>query len=459
MATGRTLMTSATDLSGVITGDWCVGCGACTAVDGSIALELDQRSGAYRPSHAGGPSAAAVCPAVAVDIDAIGRRLFPDTRHTAHGAIERVWLAQSTDYEENLQASSGGVIKPVLKHALSTGLVDSVIALGEESALDYRHHLVTDEAGIDSLPGSIYHVVEHSSLYDHLRGSVGKVAIVGIPCQLEGLHLFLESPQGRPFVERVKLTVGLFCGWQYTMHAMSALGTYLRFDPAAIEKVAYRGGGPVGKLRISLSDGSERTLNRRVAYSAQVAFDRSFNLPRCHVCVNHSNMLADIAVGDAWLPESAFSRTGVSLVIARTSTAAGLLEELAGTEQIRLSETTDDVIERSQGRPVAYGDSAYSLLDHLADQGVPHPEINGPNRGAGAAVSPEVVAKAWLQVEKKRALQRAGRYRWLWLRKATVELPALLRRLMRSRLIRRYLSALTARGTGDSEQAGIDGFV
>jgi hypothetical protein len=34
--------------------------------------------------------------------------------------------------------------------------------------------------------------------------------------------------------------------------------------------------------------------------------------------VNHSNYLADIVVGDAWLPSTVASTTGVSLLVCRT---------------------------------------------------------------------------------------------------------------------------------------------
>ena len=53
-------------------------------------------------------------------------------------------------------------------------------------------------------------------------------------------------------------------------------------------------------------------VSRRVDFGYQVAFDRLFNTPRCHLCVNHSNFLADIVVGDAWLPSTVFTKTGVS---------------------------------------------------------------------------------------------------------------------------------------------------
>ena len=71
----------------------------------------------------------------------------------------------------------------------------------------------------------------------------------------------------------------------------------------------------LGKLKIRTKNDSTE-YSRRVNFSYQVAFDRSFNSPRCLVCVNHSNYLSEIVIGDAWLPSTLFTKTGISLVIA-----------------------------------------------------------------------------------------------------------------------------------------------
>ena len=43
--------------------------------------------------------------------------------------------------------------------------------------------------------------------------------------------------------------------------------------------------------------GKEIKINRRVNLKYQAAFDRSYNLPRCHYCVNHGNFLAERSQG------------------------------------------------------------------------------------------------------------------------------------------------------------------
>ena len=91
----------------------------------------------------------------------------------------------------------------------------------------------------------------------------------------------------------------------------------------------------MGKLRIRTGSG-EHEISRRVDFAYQVAFDRSFNTRRCHLCVNHSNFLSDLAIGDAWLPSTVTTRTGISLVINRTKAAENLMRQLAASGELNV---------------------------------------------------------------------------------------------------------------------------
>jgi hypothetical protein len=112
------------------------------------------------------------------------------------------------------------------------------------------------------------------------------------------------------------------------------------------------------------------------------------------------------------------------------------------------------VILRSQGRAVAFGDFAYALADHLETRGDFVPLLNAPNRPAHRPTDRDEVRRMWQSIGTKRDLQRRGRYWHLWLRKATRELPEMLKRLWRSRLIRRYLDR--GRPARTDQSTGID---
>jgi coenzyme F420 hydrogenase subunit beta len=424
----------AKDLQGVIDSGMCIGCGACVAADGTVSLTLDTSRLSYRPSHASDERAASVCPAVAVDFDMLHEKVFPGKTPGDHGVVEKVLLAQSTDLDRNMAASSGGLIKELLHSYLDTGEVDGVISIVHTGGIDYRPQLITDPAELDRLPGSIYHALPFDDALKILRENEGRFVLIGIPCQFEGIFSYIHKLEPA-LADRIHTTVGLLCGWQYNHHALRAISRYKGVDPDQLTDVSWRGGGPVGRLRLPTPT-KTTTVSRRVDFSYQVAFDRSFNIPRCHLCINHSNFLADIVVGDAWLPSTVYTKSGISLLICRTEATAQRIGELTEAGRIVSADVTVDEITESQTRRVVFGDFAYAYQEYLAQHGLPHPTMTGPNRSAARLHDESVVAEFHEELTKKLAMQQRGEYRRLWLRKATKEFPRLAKRYLDWFLVR-----------------------
>lgn len=409
------------DLQGVIDAHMCIGCGACTFADPTVELVLDPVKLIYQPSHASNAAAAAVCPAVQVDFAGLQERRFPGAEQTPFGVVRSVLLAQSTDEGRNRRASSGGLVKELLLHHLRSGEVDGVLALGHVEGLDFQTQLVTDPDDVDRLPGSIYHNLGQTRMLELLHELEGRYVVVAIPCQLEGIWSYIDA-QAPHLAEKIHSTIGLLCGWQYSHHALRAIAEFKGVDFDAITDISYRGEGPVGRLRMWTGE-QVHAVGRRVDFDYQVAFDRSFNTPRCHVCVNHSNYLADIVVGDAWLPSTVASQTGVSLLVCRSEKAERAVAELRARDRVKVVEVSTAEILESQRRRVVFGDFAYAYAAYLDDLGVHHPDMVGPNRPEAQLVDRDAVAHFHKELQRKLALQWASRYRFLRVRKATVELP------------------------------------
>jgi coenzyme F420-reducing hydrogenase beta subunit len=448
-------MTLPEDLTPVIDSGLCIGCGACTAADRSIELIIDPVKQMYEPSHPGGPEAAAVCPAVQVDFAELQRRVFPGQESTVHGVVEDVFLAQSTDHDRNVKSSSGGLIKELILDLLAREEVDGVIALKEVEGLRFEPAMITGLEEVDQLPGSIYHNLDLSGALRLLEDTDGRFVLVAIPCQLEGIYNYIQL-QAPHLMDRIHTTIGLLCGWLYSHHAIKAICEFKGIDFERIQQVSYRGGGPVGPLRIVTPDGEKR-ISRRVDFSYQVAFDRSFNTPRCHLCVNHSNFLADIVVGDAWLPSTLTTKTGISLLICRKTATSDLVRSLSERARVNVTEVTVEEITESQTHRVVFGDFAYAYADYRRELGLHTPEMIGPNYPEARKSSRGEVARFHRELERKLALQRAGRYRRLWWRKATLELRRFALRYLRWFFVRvlRVKSLFGKRQEISREQTGI----
>jgi coenzyme F420-reducing hydrogenase beta subunit len=412
-------------------------------VEGGLQLQLNSETMMYEPSGSGGEAAASVCPSVQVDFEGLQKKLFPGEPFTSVGAVKSIMLAQSTNYERNLKASSGGIIKELLLEYLSRHEVDGAIALSHVEGLLFEPSLITRTEQVDMLPGSIYHNIPFDKALHLLGTNQGCYVLVAIPCQLEGIYnyIFKYRPE---LVERVYTAIGLICGWTYTHHSIKAICEFKGLDFDQIEAVAFRGGDPVGRLRIQLPR-KKVEVNRRTDFDYIVAFDRSFNTPRCHLCVNHVNFLADIVVGDAWLSSTANSKSGASIVICRTKEAVEVMQTLEEKGRIRRAEATEAEIVESQGRRFTYGDSSYAYADYLEAIGEFCPDMIGPNRSAAKLSSRRSVKRFHRENTRRIHLQRQGKYRYLRWRKVAVDLGKYVYRYLRKLLLRSSRSLLGRR--------------
>lgn len=417
------------DLSPVIANNLCIGCGACVHADRSLRLVFDSQAQMFQPSGPGSAAAAAVCPAVRVDFAGLQEMVFGGAPATPLGIVTAVMLAQSTDFERNDRASSGGLIKELLLELLGRSDVDGAIVLAHEEGLHFEPILVSRPEEVDRLPGSIYHALSFERALTLLAENDGRYVLVALPCQLEGIYSYIR--QCRPeLLARIHCTIGLICGWQYTHHAIRAVCAFKGVDFEALTDISFRGGGPIGRLRLVTPAGETR-VHRRVDFAYQVAFDRSFNIPRCHVCINHSNFLADIVVGDAWLPSTVGTQTGISLVICRKPQAVEVLRKLQAGGRIHAVDVTPHEVIESQTRRIAYGDFAYAYADYLKAHGEFCPEMTGPNRPAARPVPARAVRRFHRELRLKLKLQRQRRYRLLYWRKLTIEIRPFLLRYLR----------------------------
>jgi coenzyme F420-reducing hydrogenase beta subunit len=406
----------------------------------------------YEPTSSGGVDAASVCPSIAVDYACLQTKRFGQAKARSIGVVESILLAQSMDRERNLRASSGGVIKEILLEGLSRREIDGVIALSHRRGICFEPDSIRSSEDVDRLPASIYHNVPFDNALKILMGRPARYALVATPCQLEGIYKLIYT--FRPdLAERVALSIGLICGWTYSHHAIKAICTFTGIDFDRIENIAYRGAGPVGHLRIETPTRTS-SINRRRNFHYIVAFDRSFNLPRCHLCVNHLNYLADIVVGDAWLSRVAGTTAGVSLVICRAKKTADIMNRISEAGNIRLAEACEADLVESQSRNFVYGDFAYAYAHYLESIGRFTPRLIGPNRDAAVLPPITEVSRFHRTYMRKVRMQQQGAYRRLWIRKLFFDVAGYAWRLTRKLLKQAPSRSTRRKPDGLSSPAG-----
>lgn len=412
----------------VINEKLCIACGACTKVD-NVEIKLNKKTGLFEPSSETIPQNFDYCPSVKVDFTELQRYIFDETPKDVYGVVHKVFLAQSKNFNRNTKASSGGLIKEIGKYYFEKyKQSEGIIALDEEGGLNYSAKLIRNFKEFDQLPGSIYHQVNFQNLYKILNEVNNPVAIVAIPCVLEGLYNYIYNFD-KQAIDKIDLTIGLLCGWTYSHKSIEAIKQYHDFTDN-IKKVSYRGEGPIGKLKLSNST-NQLSLSRRTNFSYQVAFDRSFNSPRCLLCVNHSNYLAEIVIGDAWLPSTLFTKTGISLVISRTKRASTIIEDMYENGDINLIEVSTEEILASQSKNIVTNSSALKRISYLKSINKFTPQFKLENDIFPNVQFDRSTVKEMKKIFLKQELIFRNKFKRLYLRKLVIELPSLLNRYIK----------------------------
>jgi len=412
-------MSEQKDLSEVINNNLCIACGACVSVEEDLKLIMNLQKMMYEPSSYGSEVAAMVCPSIRVDFDWLKKKIFRDAPLTPIGVVESIMLAQSTNFERNYNASSGGIVKELLLEYLSYDGIDGAIVLAHTNNLIFEPIIIKQLEQVDMLPGSIYHNVPFDKALRLLHENKGRYILVATPCQLEGIFNYIFKNCAELY-ERIYATIGIICGWTYTHHSIKAISEFKGVDFNQIQDISYRGQGKIGSLLIR-SQGVNTEVNRRKDFDHAVAFDRSFNIRRCHLCINHINFLSDIVVGDAWLKSTAHTKSGVSIVICRTKEASYIIQILKDKQKIKCVEVTESEIIESQSHSLVFGDFAYAYAEYLKGINQFCPDITGPNRPYATLSLNSDVEKFHQEMMLKIHLQQMGRYRYLWWRKLIFE--------------------------------------
>ena len=149
--------------------------------------------------------------------------------------------------------------------------------------------------------------------------------------------------------EKIVLHIGLFCSHTDSFKAIDFLLHKLNIKREEVAQITYRDGGWPGKIRITLKNGSEKSIS--LGDPIWISFHGiiSFSPISCLQCDDLTNELADISVGDPWLPEIiAEEKIGKSIVISRSDTSETLLEQARLTGYIKIQPIPPSDVIRSQ---------------------------------------------------------------------------------------------------------------
>jgi len=448
--------------------DLCISCGTCkyACPKNEISIKMNNAKGMYEPVIANTLSCLTctdqpclqVCPSYEEDFVSLANWTDPSQRI---GPVEAIYTGFSTNRDVHIRASSGGIVRELCRYYLDTGLVDGIITLKHVEGLDYEPHLYTstDEL-IENSPGSIYHNINFENAIEILQNTRGRFALIASPCQLTSIRKWQQVCPDKS-LGSIEVAIGFICGWMYSRHTVDHFAKYVGVSRESLADVTYRGGDKVGNLVLKSVSGTDQAFSRRPkpyvhAHTAayRIAFSRTYSSKRCLLCAEHLNYLADVVVGDAWLPKHRDDKLGTSIVIVRNPSVVAVLDHLVAEGRVELTASSTNEVVESQSEYFAFGAPARQMMNRLKKQGkfapsvkLPYPEDECPK------------FQVWYQNHLSPELFRFITWRgfgYLWFRwrviyfkvKMYLKLPETLARRMAMLMINKYRLFIKSRVKG-----------
>jgi coenzyme F420 hydrogenase subunit beta len=333
------------NIDAVVRNGLCVGCGVCAYFDAIGKMRYCTRAAQNFPVRSVETSkynvAFAACPGKGYNILKDSARLHDAVQYDVElGRLYNQYVAYSNDKEVLANASSGGIMSQMAIFLLERSIVDRVLVTKFTYTAEPRATsiLARSKADILSSQGSKYCPVDLSVALREIKDNNWKVAIIGTPCQIAGIRTLQQHDQS--FNDKVVITLGTFCGGLKNYRNISLLAQRKGLDPGNITFFRFRGNGQPGSMLIEDNSGGRI----EIPYPQYVGLNGISKHLRCHLCVDATAELADVACGDAWHRKLEKSAHPWSIVITRNKQADELVRTMMKAQVITAEPiSTDDI--------------------------------------------------------------------------------------------------------------------
>lgn len=351
----------------VVRNKLCVGCGMCAGLLPTVLRMRTDKYGAYVPElieeavEHWGQLSLRVCPFAESDVneDTIAKQLFGHREGIKHrsesGYYLQCFAGHVTDNEARLASTSGGIATWLAGKILSGGEVAAVACVGpsDNGETLFEYQLIRNSTDVSKCRKAQYYPVQVSEIMEKIRELDGGVLFVGLPCFIKALRLAARADT--LLKDRIRYTIGLFCGHLKTKHYCAYLARNCCVDEKKIKTVDFRKkipGKPASKYAFEVflrNDGGEK--RREIMMEDVWASSWSnnlFMLDACECCDDIMAETADISVGDAWLPEYKDDYRGTNLVVCRNKDVLRALKGGVDKGELSLKEISVEKVIQSQ---------------------------------------------------------------------------------------------------------------
>ncbi|VUX46335.1 Coenzyme F420 hydrogenase [Candidatus Defluviicoccus seviourii] len=376
----------------VLRGGYCVGCGACTAVEHSPYKMAFSQYGMFSAENVAGDGqvnrlgAYRVCPFS--ESDKCESRIASTLYGSACNYDEHVGYYQNcyagfvNDFGLRSNSSSGGMVTWLSQKLLREGFISAVIHVGMRRESDknlFSYCVSFDEEQIFARSKTRYYPIEMSVVLDHVRRVPGRYLFVGLPCFSKAVRLLQE--EDRQYKERIPYVFSLFCGHLKSSRFSDNFAWQQGIFPGTLSEIDFRHKLPdrlASDYAVEMIGETEEGV-RRIVSPARKMFGSNwghmfFAYKACDYCDDIVGECSDASFGDAWLPQFVNDPKGTSIVITRNIEIQNLVAIGMRKKELMLYDISNDALVRSQAGNFRHRRDGLSYrLYKLEQKGIWHP--------------------------------------------------------------------------------------
>jgi coenzyme F420-reducing hydrogenase beta subunit len=337
----------------VVENGFCVGCGGCKVANPDSVNINFVESGYYEAKIIDEEKLVnEVCPfsSVSNSETKLGQDLYGDSNNNFDrriGFYQNIYAGNVIDDTQRINSSSGGITSWLTEKLLENNEVDVIVHVGTEGDLfQYRVSRCVSELRKKSNKKSRYYPVTFQEVMSELKESDERIAFVGIPCFIKSIRLL----QKEGFLNNVKFCISLLCGHMKLSGFAESLAWQVGVKPTELENVDFR----VKKENYPASSYFFEAQNIK----GDVFTSKNSNLlgtnwgmgffrhKACDFCDDIAGELADITLGDAWLPKYTKDYLGTNILVVRNKVIDQLLNKF--TQEVSLENVDVDTFFETQ---------------------------------------------------------------------------------------------------------------
>ena len=365
----------------VVKQDLCTGCGACLFRAQSNEWKMDwNKEGFLVPTLENGESqmnetAINVCPfnpypANEVRTEDELANLFLKEAPHHHPKVGRYYNTYAGYSEKyRLTSSSGGLATYILNELFEQQIIDAVITVAEGEGKHYEYKLITRQEDLLATSKTKYYPVTMADALNELKDFDGRVAVVGIGCFIKAVRLLQHyNPELR---EKIVFTIGIICGGLKSKF----FGEYLaakagvqnnEFTQPQFRIKDYE--STAGDYSFGCLDnkGTEKQIKMQTV--GDMWGTGMFKCNACDFCDDVTTELADISLGDAWIPPYNNDGKGTNVMVTRSALAEKLINSGVQTDKLKVQPMAFETFLSSQQGSFNHRHKALKYRIHKAEK-------------------------------------------------------------------------------------------